>query len=228
MRHHQPSITLWAAIIMAGICSVPSWAGNTYVEDFTTTTYLDSVNTTADWNTSAGELRLRPLPLSVGVLATSDAYDVFVSDHLVLIADGDSGLRIVDVSDPVAPVEVGHYQPDEGVTRGVHVVGGLAYLAGGGGLRVVDISNPKSPREVSSGKGTDGWSVYVEGRYAYVGGSSSLQVYDVSVPSAPREIASHKVLGRAHDLWAIGNTLYVAADQGGLMIFKRQSKLTRP
>lgn len=33
---------------------------NEYNESFTTTTYKDATNTTADWNTTAGEVRMFP------------------------------------------------------------------------------------------------------------------------------------------------------------------------
>jgi len=56
------------------------------------------------------------------------------------IADGKSGLRIIDVSNPSALVEVGHYLPRDGDVRGVDVAGPYAYLASGKpGLVVVDI-----------------------------------------------------------------------------------------
>jgi len=46
-------------------------AQQTYSEDFTTTTYKDEVNTTADWNTSDGELKLGPfVPTHAGFYNT--------------------------------------------------------------------------------------------------------------------------------------------------------------
>jgi len=61
-------------------------------------------------------------------------------------ADGKSGLRIIDVSNPSVLGEVGHYLPRDGDVRGVDVAGRFAYLASGRpGLVVVDISDPKNP-----------------------------------------------------------------------------------
>ena len=72
------------------------------------------------------------------------------------------GVRILDLSNPAAPVELGRYQtagsrafppPDLGIySAGRTVVkGSLAYTAwNADGLRVLDISNPAAPREVAS------------------------------------------------------------------------------
>ena len=40
-------------LILTGLSTPASAASQTYFEDFTTTTYKDPVNTTADWNTAA-------------------------------------------------------------------------------------------------------------------------------------------------------------------------------
>ena len=47
------------------------------------------------------------------------AYDVHMWGRLALVADGTSGLRIVDVSDPSAPREIGHFLPQDGDVRGI-------------------------------------------------------------------------------------------------------------
>jgi len=55
----------WNAACVALICVV-LWTGTsnsvvtTYIEDFTTTVYKNKINTTAHWDTSAGELKLFP------------------------------------------------------------------------------------------------------------------------------------------------------------------------
>ncbi len=59
----------------------------------------------------------------------------------------DGGLRVVDVSNPAQPREVGFYDTP-GWAEGVAVSGAYAYVADGDGLRVVDVSNPAQPREV--------------------------------------------------------------------------------
>jgi hypothetical protein len=75
---------------------------------------------------------------------------VAVSGSTAYVADGRGGLRVVDVSDPANPTEVGAYDTP-GRAGGVAVSGSTAYVADGdGGLRVVDVSDPANPTEVGA------------------------------------------------------------------------------
>ncbi|RMF54336.1 MAG: T9SS C-terminal target domain-containing protein [Calditrichaeota bacterium] len=53
---------------------------------------------------------------------------MYVSGSQAYVADGEAGLRIIDVNDPSAPVEVGFYDTG-GEAWGVYVSGNLAYVA---------------------------------------------------------------------------------------------------
>ncbi len=79
------------------------------------------------------------------------------------------GLRIINVSNPAAPSEVGSYDTP-GDAWGVAVAGAYAYVADGlMGLRIIDVSNPAALREV--GFYDTPWSargVAVAGDTAYV------------------------------------------------------------
>ncbi|NRA00125.1 MAG: hypothetical protein HRU01_26785, partial [Myxococcales bacterium] len=81
--------------------------------------------------------------INVGALDTPGwASDVEVVGGLAYVADGSSGLRVIDVSNPAAPVELGALDTPGGALN-VEVVGGLAYVADyDSGLRVIDVSNP--------------------------------------------------------------------------------------
>jgi hypothetical protein len=79
-------------------------------------------------------------------------------------------LRIVDVSDPDLPVEVGAYQTPSSAT-GVAVQGDNAYIAeNNAGLRVVRVTNPSHPAgftfHATPGSALD---VVAHGEYIYVG-----------------------------------------------------------
>jgi hypothetical protein len=105
---------------------------------------------------------------------------VTVSGSYAYVADGPTGLRVIDVSNPQNPVEVGSYDTPT-AARGVAVSGSLVYVADDTtGLRVVDASNPQSPFEAGY-YDTDGFAsdVTVSGSFAYVAdGDSGLQVYE--------------------------------------------------
>jgi hypothetical protein len=68
-------------------------------------------------------------------------------DTLVYIGDV-SYLRILNVSDPSSPSEIGHYAT-EGEAQAVYLVDSLAYVADSdSGLRVLNLSDPISPFEI--------------------------------------------------------------------------------
>jgi hypothetical protein len=78
----------------------------------------------------------------------SYAYDVAVAGSYAYVADGYAGLRVIDISDPTAPLEVGSCSTP-GDAHGVAVAGSYAYVAdGSGGLRVIDVSDPSALAEV--------------------------------------------------------------------------------
>ena len=60
-------------------------------------------------------------------------------------------MRVFDVSNPLAPVEVAYYFTQGSLWGGIAVSAGYAYLAygqyptGGGHLRVFDVSTPSAP-----------------------------------------------------------------------------------
>ncbi|MDI6756244.1 MAG: hypothetical protein QME78_17875 [Thermodesulfobacteriota bacterium] len=64
------------------------------------------------------------------------AYGVAVSGNYAYVADGGSGLRIINISDPATPTEAGFYDTP-GYAMGVAVSGDYAYVADGdAGLRI--------------------------------------------------------------------------------------------
>jgi len=177
-------------------------------------------------------------PTEVGSYDTpGKAADVAVASGpggtLAYVADLDvsgvnNGLRIIDVSDPAAPTQVGSYSAGGGCwTWGVAVVGNYAYIANFGcGLRIVDVSDPTAPAEVGVWYGADPISVTVAGKYAYVGAVSGygLRVLNVSDPAAPTEVGFYSALGQAGDVVVVdrpGGPLAYAVDNGGGLLILR-------
>ena len=196
-------------------------------------------------------------PVALGAVDTPNhALDVAVVGGLAYVVDGSSvstgpglppcglpsepnraSLRVIDVSNPAAPVELGALEAaDEGAARawrGVEVVDGLAYVSdvvvglefhpgygcgpGGrrvvlqAGLRVIDVSNPAAPVELGSlDAPRDASDVEVVDGLAYVAGA----VIDVSNPEAPFEVG---VLGRWLDVEVVDGLAYLATG-GGLFV----------
>jgi len=77
------------------------------------------------------------------------ASDVVVAGNYAYIADGSAGLRVVSISNPVAPVEVGYYVTAKPATE-VVVDGNYAYVGDeAGGLHVMDVSDRARPVEIA-------------------------------------------------------------------------------
>ncbi|MFH1632590.1 MAG: LamG-like jellyroll fold domain-containing protein [Chloroflexota bacterium] len=136
------------------------------------------------------------------------------------IADVSYGLRIVDVSDPASPAQVGAL-PLPGPMRNIVVAGDYAYLVSQfNGLFVVDISNPGYPGLLDS-YATPGHTegLDVSGGYAYVADRlAGLQVIDVSDPNALQWKAVYNTPGYAYGVDMVGGYAYVADGSGGLQV----------
>jgi len=153
-------------------------------------------------------------------------HDVAVVGSYAYVADGSAGLRVVDISTPVNPAEVGFYDTPGGA-NGVAVAGGYAYVVGDsghpdyiGGLRVVDVSTPANPTEVGFYDTPGSASgVAVAGGYAYVADArGGLRVVDVSTPFDPTEVGFYDTPGRAYGVAVAGGYAYVADWNAGLRV----------
>ena len=101
-----------------------------------------------------------------------------------------ASLRILNVSDPSKPVEVGSW--DTGSFNAVAAVSeSYALLAlPGGQLQILDVSNPGAIREVGSIELGGVGEIEVSGTYAYVlAAGPKLVTLDISNPADPKEVA---------------------------------------
>jgi len=116
---------------------------------------------------------------------------VEVFGNYAYLGDNNAGLRIVDISQPAHPVEVGVYKVEGGEeiwrkygggeVRKIEVVGDYVYIPYDNfDFRVVDISNPSNPAEVGFypivGRGR---AIGVRDKYACVIEESSFWVVDI-------------------------------------------------
>jgi len=144
----------------------------------------------------------------------------------VYVADGGSGLRVIDVSAPGSPTEVGACATP-GYAYGVAVApaGSYVYVADGlSGLRVIDVSAPGSPTEVgayATPGSAQGVAVAPVDSYVYVAdGLSGLRVIDVSAPGSPTEVGAYDTPGYARGVAVApaGGYVYVADWGSGLRV----------
>lgn len=156
---------------------------------------------------------------------------------LAYVADGSGGLRVMDLSDPLRPLEVASLDTT-GETRMVVVAESYAYLADGpGGLVIVDVSTPTVPRRISSvDTHQDANALVLRDGLAYIAiadpGSAGLSVVDVSKPAQPREVGAMATSGTALEVALNGHYAYIADGPAGLQVMDiadpaRPRRLTR-
>ena len=108
--------------------------------------------------------------------------DVF--NNYICLADGDGGLRIINIANPYSPFETG-YCNTPGEARGVAVSGIFAYVAAKDtGLRIINITDTSSPFEAGyCDTPGEAYGVAVSGDYAYVAdGTRGLQIVYIGQP----------------------------------------------
>lgn len=166
-------------------------------------------------------------PTEVGTYETPGAVrDVYVTGGYAYVAEASSrddsdravsgGLRVIDVSDPTAPVEVGYYATSS--ARGIYVSGEHAYLVTLRALWLIDVSSPGAPVGVSL-LSEGAINVYVVEGYAYVADGHSLRIFDVSNPAAPVEVGAYSRSSvNVLDVYAAGRYAYVAAEDAILRV----------
>jgi len=149
-----------------------------------------------------------------------DAYDVALSDDYAYVADGESGLVIVNVINPELPTLAGSYDT-AGYAYDVALSDGYAYVAdNNNGLAIVDITSPSSPKYVGR-YDTPGYAyeVFTEGNYAYVADSENgLVILNITKPSSPTLAGSYSTAGYVGDVAVSGDYAYLARGRNGLLI----------
>eukprot|EP01064_Diplonema_japonicum_P006550 TRINITY_DN143_c0_g1_i4.p1 TRINITY_DN143_c0_g1~~TRINITY_DN143_c0_g1_i4.p1 ORF type:complete len:766 (+),score=200.64 TRINITY_DN143_c0_g1_i4:37-2334(+) len=147
---------------------------------------------------------------------------VAVSGDFAYIVGDKTVLRVVDISNPLAPTVVGSYG---GTTwaRAVQVVGSTVYVASCRYFFVFDVSTPQKPRVLGTYR-TNGMFTYcassvdVIGTVAYVGThSDGFEVLDVSSPSNIKRVGKYD-LSRCNGVLVSGTTAYVVSSRGLTLI----------
>ncbi len=164
------------------------------------------------------------------VANTPTAYDaegVFASGSYAFVSayrqNVGSGLLVFDISNPLAPSQIGVLDPlPAGDYDGaVFVAGSHAYLGySGGGFDIVDVSDPAAPSRLSGFRGvSDVRDIFVLGNYAYLAAyDNGLWIVDVSDPGAPSLEGIFTTSGWLESVWVQGSYAYLAAWHYGLLV----------
>lgn len=120
-----------------------------------------------------------------GVLAVSGTYAYLGGTY-------DTGLAILDISDPTLPRVVSEWT-GAGSTEGIALSGSYAYLATAYGLSIVDVSAPGAPSQVGMLATPDrARDVAVRGRLAYIASDQAgLRIVDITDPTDPQPLVAY-------------------------------------
>lgn len=177
---------------------------------------------------------------------TAHVPSIYVSGKYAYVVDScgecleskpDTGLRIIDISNPLHPRQVGFYSnyspaPVQYLPafQSIFVSGNLAYIATArndwldcwGTLEILDISNPASPKLKGHLNSQAIEDIHVSGNYAYCKVSGFMGVYpyggllliDISHPESPQEKSS-VIFGLAYvnSLDFSNGYVYMACDE---------------
>jgi len=133
----------------------------------------------------------------------------------------DRGLYVVDVADPLHPVEQGHLGFPDGWALDVKVTGHLAYVAAQwGGLKVVDVSDPLLPGKLGEYVTSPSQASFVDviGTNVYLSAfDGGLYILDLATPSAPVVVGAFKAAGATANYYGVaaeGRYAYLGISKG--------------
>ncbi len=228
-----PVVALAMVVVLsapAGRAAATNLPPNHFTEDFTTTTYRNTSQTTAWWDASTGELKLPDVIQEVGTYSDCSgghAVDAVVDGHYLYLAYHNCGFRRVDVSDPSNPVR-DYTDYTSGFARGVAVYGNVAYVAADdGGVDIFEFTDAGVNRYYVSTPGR-AYAVLATGRDLYVADDTGgVRYYDISNPTSP--VLQQVVSGpQARCLFAHNGNLYVGGVEGSLWIYENTRLYTNP
>ena len=138
----------------------------------------------------------------------------------LLVADDWAGLRVIDISDPYIPMEVGQIT-NVGNVWAIDTFSNFAYLAAReNGLIVIDLTIPSDPRLVQVIDTPDAATdVFVSGHHLFVGvKSSGLLIYDITDPESPQFVSQYDTPGLSVGVYVVEDRVYVADYHAGLQV----------
>ena len=148
-------------------------------------------------STNGGELVVLDVtnpanPQPLGAVTTSKIRRLALNDHYIYVADeeafGIGGLRIIDVANAAAPVEVARYAGcNSALDLAVDVKRQRVLLACGDSAHLVDVSNPAQPQQLGI-YADAGSTVALQGDRAFIGGDTGMDEVSFAAPAQPQRL----------------------------------------
>lgn len=153
--------------------------------------------------------------VNVTNIGLGPTYGAAVFSHYLYVATA-SGLRILDISNPANPVDVG-YSDSVGFATGVAASGQYLYDLHSD-VSVLDIANPPNP--VAVGHISGNWQyVTALGQSVYLFAGGGVTMYNVPDPANPREMGTGGPVSCGYAGAVSGNYAYVAGCYSGLLVY---------
>lgn len=148
--------------------------------------------------------------------------DVEVRDNLAYVATS-YGLRIIDVSNPRNPYEIGYfYEEGADFATCVQLLGDRCIAVVSSGLSILDISDPVDPMQIGHcafSTRDEKTGLAVQGNFAYVSILySGLIILDISNPEDPDSVGFIETSDLAFDVAVAGDIAYVATYRRGITV----------
>jgi hypothetical protein len=158
--------------------------------------------------------------VKAGVCDTlTGAFGVTVTESLAYVGE-DSGLQILDISNPQGPKQLGFCSAPTLAVCTV-IEGRYAYVADEiTGLDIIDVSNPQDPQEVGHYNAPTGaWGIAVADSTAFLADAGSgLRVINIADPQNPREVGYYSTPDDAYGVAVAGGCATVADNDAGLQM----------
>ena len=135
--------------------------------------------------------------------------------------DGDSGVWIIDVTDPADPEQVSFLKRGEPLLD-VVVNGERAYLSQAkSGLLVLDVSKPANPKELENQDSGGAYSrlMFFDGDIYQGKKHQGFQILDVSTPEEPQVVSAFSEIFSLEQFELVGNRVYAVDGAFGMWIF---------
>jgi hypothetical protein len=134
----------------------------------------------------------------------------------LVIADGEGGVKVADVSDPGRPAVIGRHSSPYFMSA-IEVAGGRAYCAGGlGGVEIVDITKPSRPRLVWKRDFSEVRGISVDSAHLYIpDGNNGFRIFSIA-RGEPALVSTLDTPGWNCDCFIAGKTAFLADGTAGI------------
>ncbi len=208
---------------------------------------FETINTSDTTGTIETEKPIESvIPNIVGTCDTpGEANSIFVDRDYAYIADGKSGLQIIDIEDEENPKIIGNFDTD-GFLNDVFVKDNYVYLADTQSFTIIDIKDKDNPKLITSydlfNEGSISYlkrlsegdkllinypnvnSLFVDGEYAYLTDFIGLKIFNITKKSNPILVGSIDTFYNSQKVFIKNNFAYVIDDIDGLQIIDISNK----